>query len=262
VKATWNIFKGAFNTHLRLTLVRPMFQIVLVAQPIVMATIAYMVYRRTGIEENFVSFVVLGAGIAGMWSSITFSSAGDINRERFYGTLKTLFGAPTPPIVVMLGKITANGSLSTISLALSFIFSLTVLQVPARIPHPLAFGLALLAFLIATNLFALTLSSIFLLSRSTVVLQNFLEYPIIIVTGIFFPLEVLPQWLHPFGWLVPLTWGAKALRWTVQDQEVPRTYWQTLGIEAGLAVFYLMLAIILFRAIERRVRVTASLDVS
>jgi len=261
MKATWNVFKSSLRTHLNLTLVRPTFQIVLIAQPIMMATIAYMIYRRAGEEGNFISFVVLGAGISGMWSSIAFSSAGDINRERFYGTLSVLFGTPSSLVTVMLGKITANGLLSTLSLAISFVFSFVVLRVPPYIPHPFAFGLALLAFMVATNLFALTLSSTFLLSRSTTVMQNFLDYPIMIVTGVFFPLETLPRWLQSLGWPIPLTWGAKAMRWTLQARWDVHAFWQTLGVEVGLAVFYLTLALILFRRIEYRVRVTASLDV-
>lgn len=207
------------------------------------------------------SFVALGAGIAGMWSSIAFSSAGDINRERFYGTLSTLFSTPASLLLVMLGKVMANGLLSTLALAISLVFSFVALRVPAHIPHPLAFGLALLVFLIAINLFALTLSSIFLLSRSTTVLQNFLEYPLMIVTGIFFPLEALPRWLQPLGWPVPLTWAAKALRWTVQAQGDSLAFWEALSVEVGLAMFYLLMALLLFRLVERRVRVTASLDV-
>jgi ABC-2 type transport system permease protein len=261
MKATWNVFRSSFNSHLRLTLVRPMFQIALISQPLVMATIAYMVYRRTGKEGDFTSFVLLGAGIAGMWSGIVFSSAGDIDRERSYGTLSTIFVAPSSLLVVLLGKIMANGLLSTLSLAISFIFSSIVLRLSSYIPHPLAFGLSLLVFLAAINLFALTLSSIFLLSRSTRVMHNFLEYPLLILTGVFFPLEALPGWLQPLGWPVPLTWGAKTLRWAVQAHGDTHAFWEALSIEVGLAVLYLVLSLILFRLIERRVRVTASLDV-
>lgn len=258
--ALWNTFRSSLNSHLRLTLARPTFQIVIIVQPIVMATIAYMLYRRSS-EENFVAFVILGAGIAGMWSSIAFSSAGDINRERFYGTLKSILGTPSPLIVVMLGKILANGLLSILSLVISFVFSFIVLQIPPHIPHPLAFALALVTFIVSTNLFALALSSIFLLSRSTTVLQNFLEYPIMIVAGTLFPLEILPRWLQLLGWPLPLTWGTIALRQTTETAWDARTFWEALGVEFGLGILYWALSLVLFRAIARRVRVTASLDI-
>jgi len=92
-------------------------------------------------------------------------------------------------------------------------------------------------------------------------MHNFLEYPLLIVTGVFFPLEDLPRWLQPLGWPVPLTWGAKALRWTVRAHWDTHAFWEALSIAAGLAALYLVLSLILFRLVERRVRVTASLDV-
>lgn len=261
MKAIWNIFAGSFRTHIRLTLVRPTFQITLVAQPIVMAVLAYMIYQHTGHTNDFFSFVVLGAGMAGMWSSIIFSSAGDINRERFYGTLGPLVGAPASLLLIMLGKIAANGLLSTLSFVISFVFSASVLHVPLDIPHPFAFGLSLMILLIATNLFALMLSSLFLISRATTVLQNFLEYPILIVTGVFFPLEALPLWLQPLGWPIPLTWGAKLLRWTAQAQWDVNAFGKDLAIELSLVLCYLLLSFVLFRLIEYRIRVTASMEI-
>jgi ABC-2 type transport system permease protein len=261
MRTTWNIFWGALKTHISLTFARPTFQIVIIVQPIIMATIAYMLYRRAGQAQDFVSFVVLGSGIAGMWSAIAFSSAGDLNRERSYGTLSALIEAPAPLMIIMLGKIMANAMLSTLALLISIIFSFTVLGVSIRIAHPINFAYTLVLFLIAVSLFALVLSSIFLLSRSTVVLQNFLEYPILTVTGVLFTVEALPPWARVFGWPIPLTWGAEALRLTVGDSWDPAAFGRAIGIELGLIGFYWVLAVVLFRLIERRVRITATLDV-
>ena len=47
MKTTWQAFRGSLITQATLTLARPTFQIVLVLQPIVMATIAFMLYRNT-----------------------------------------------------------------------------------------------------------------------------------------------------------------------------------------------------------------------
>jgi ABC-2 type transport system permease protein len=260
MRANWNLFWQSFRSHLRLTSVRPTFQIVILAQPIVLDTISIMVYRNGGSEESFMSFVLLGSGIAGIWSGVAFSSAGDINRERFYGTLGTVFISPSPLFLVMLGKLMGNGLLSLFSLIVSFVFSWIVLGIPVEIPHVGHLLLALFVFLIAVNFFALALSNVFLLTRSAVVLQNFLEYPILIVTGVLFPVSSLPEWLHPLGWPIPLTWGAEAIRLTAQSGWNGWAFWRVLGIEVGLSVFYLLLGLFLFRQIEHRVRVTASLE--
>lgn len=253
-------FLSSLRVHCALTLARPTFQIVLVLQPIIMTTISYMIYRRTASAAALTGFVVLGAGIAGVWSSIVFSSAGDINRERFYGTLPAFLQSPTTLFVVMLGKLAANSLLSALSLVVGMLYATAVLRIPLAIADLPAFGLALLLFLLGANLFALTLSCLFLISRATTVLQNFLEYPILIVAGIFFPPDRLPSWARWLGWPVPLTWGAQALRAAAQPGTEP-AFTRLLAINIGLITSYLVLAILLFRVIERRVRVTASLEI-
>lgn len=247
-------------TQLSLTLARPTFQIILVLQPIVMATIAYMIYRNTAQAGDFMAFVVIGSGIAGMWSSIAFSSAGDINRERAYGTLSALFFTPTSLVVIMLGKITANALLSVFSLVVSLVFAWLVLRVPLTLAYPWVFVLGLALFLIATNLFALALSSLFLVSRSTTVMQNFLEYPILIITGIFFPVTLLPGWAQVLGWPIPLTWGGELMRLAVAPNLDTDALWVDVLILSGLSVVYLAAARALFQIMGRRVRVTAQLD--
>lgn len=260
MKTTWQAFRGSLITQATLTLARPTFQIVLVLQPIVMATIAFMLYRNTTQASDFMAFVVVGSGIAGMWSSIAFSSAGDINRERAYGTLSALFFTPTSMVVIMLGKIAANALLSAFSLVVSLVFAGLVLRVPLTVAYPWVFVLGLVMFLVATNLFALALSSLFLVSRSTAVMQNFLEYPILIISGIFFPITLLPRWAQIVGWPIPLTWGGELMRLAVGPELDTHALMRNILILGGLSVFYLGASRGLFQIIGRRVRVTAQLD--
>ncbi len=262
MKATLTLFLSSLITQLSLTLARPTFQITVLAQPIVLATISYMILQHSGKSNDSFTFAVLGSGIAGIWASMVYSSAGDINRERSYGTLSSILGAPSSLLTVMLGKVAANGLLSLLAFAVSILYSAIVLHVAPRFPHAGAFVVAFALFVLGANLFALTLSSIFLLSRGTTVLQNFLEYPIMIVSGLFFSVQTLPQWAHPLGWPVPLTWGAILLRSTMMHSNWNTAAARTaLGIEAVLICFYLALATILFHRIEYRVRITATLDV-
>ncbi len=257
----WHSFMSSVLTQFKLTVSRPIFQVVLVCQPIVMAVISYMIYTHTGSHVSFASFVVLGSGISGIWASTVYSSAGEINRERFYGTLGTLISVPTPLSVILAGKILTNGLLSLVSLGLSFLFSFTILRVSLQIAHPWAFALEVVLFLLATNFFALSLSSLFLLSRSTTVMQNFLEYPILIVSSVFFAPNFLPLALQIIGWPIPLTWGARALSRTFVAAWDTSAFLQELIIQALLTLLYLGISLLLFRLIVYRVRITASLEV-
>lgn len=253
-------FASSFLTHMRLTLSRPTFQIAVIAQPLVLGIISYMLYAQSRTPGGFIAFVVLGSGVAGIWSSIAYSSSGDINRERAYGTLEPLLCSASSLFLVMCAKVLANGLLSVLAFLVSVVFALLVFKIPFSIAYPWQFVLSFVLFLVATNLFALMLSSIFLLSRSTAVLQNFLEYPVLIVTGCLFPVTVLPVWLQVCGWPIPLTWGVQLLRWSVQGQAPLASFQQALSVEVGLAVLYFVISLLLFRIIEYRIRVTASME--
>jgi hypothetical protein len=79
---------AAGRVHLRNTLARPLFQVMIVVQPVAMVLLTHYVYGGEGAARTSF-FVVLGSGLAGMWMATAFSSAGDLGRERGYGMVNT-----------------------------------------------------------------------------------------------------------------------------------------------------------------------------
>ncbi len=261
MRAPLHLFWSTIEVHLKNTLARPMFQVVLIVQPFVVATTAYMVFRDAGIEE-FAAFVVLGGGLAGIWSALTFSSAGDINRERFYGTLEPMLASPSALSLIFSAKIAANGLLSLLALAISLLYSWALLGVTIQVVHAWAFFMALGAFLLASNAFALALSTLFLLSRSTAIMQNFLEYPLLLLGGLAFPVTILPGWVQVVSSLVPMRWGSEALRLSLGNELIGSTFWVSFGLTLFSGLAYYLIALILFRRIEQRVRRDATLELA
>ncbi len=254
-----NVFISTVGVHLKNTLARPMFQVVLVVQPFVVATTTYMVYRDAGVD-NLAAFVVLGGGLSGIWSALTFSSAGDINRERYYGTLNPMLASPTSLPLIFSAKITANAWLSLLALAISLVYSRILLGVTFGVPHGLAFFGSLAAFLFSASTFALCLSTTFLLSRSTAIMQNFLEYPLLLLGGMAFPVSILPQWVQALSAILPMRWGSEALRLALDSAALGPPFWEALGWTMLTGVVYCALALFLFGRIEYCVRREATLE--
>ena len=250
-------FTGTARVHIRNTIVRPMFQVVVVVQPIVTATVAWYVYRGADVADA-ATFTVLGSGLAGTWSAITFSSAGDINRERFYGTLEPSFAVPTPVWLLSSARAAAAMILSVSALLVGVAYSMVVLRVDFTFPSSPSFWLGLVLFYLGTNTFALTLANVFLLSRRTRIRQNFLEWPLLLVTGILFPIAAVPMWAQVIGSILPMRWAAEAIQLTVRGEASAPELWLALLTTIG---FY-GLALLLFPVIERRVRWTATLDLA
>jgi ABC-2 type transport system permease protein len=261
MRTALNVFASTIGVHMKNTFARPMFQVVLFVQPFVVTTTTHMVYRDSDVG-NLAVYVVLGGGLAGIWSALTFSSAGDINRERYYGTLQPMLAAPTRLPLIFSAKITANALLSLTSLGISLLYSWLLLGVGLGVPHWPASLSALAAFLFSANAFALCLSTTFLLSRSTAIMQNFLEYPLLLLGAIAFPISTLPPWARGLSAILPMRWGSEALRLSLDSKALDSRFWGALGWAALTGAAYYALALLLFVRVEHRVRREATLELA
>ncbi len=253
------LLTSTMTVHGYNTIRRPFYQIVLFIQPIVIATTVHMLYRQ-GPTPEVAGFVLLGGGLAGIWSAMTFSSAGDVERERLQGTLGHLLAAPTSLAFVMGAKIVMNALLSLLALVITLVYSWLLLGVPLNIPHPLAFLLALAAFLFGASSFALCLANLFLLTRTAWIFQNVLESPLLILGGIAFPVAILPAWVQMIGAGLPIRWGSSALYATLKAAPLRDEYWGALWWALGTGAIYLAAAWLLFGYIEYRVRWQGNLE--
>lgn len=240
---------------------RPMFRFSLFANPILNTILLFEMYRNSG-ESNFTAYVVLGSGLMAIWSCICFSSAGDINRERFSGTLVLIFAAPAGFPGIVMGKIIGNTLLSLVSLGISMTMALVFYQVPLCIASPVYFGIALLATVLAFVAISSIIACLLTLSRKTTLYMNCLEIPVILLCGFVYPIEVLPNWMHFFSYLLSPSWAVELLRMGVWGCDNSSLFWLKLSALLVLSAIYVIVSIELFRCIDQEVRVRASLEVS
>ena len=255
---------------------RPMFRFSLFANPILNTILLFEMYRNSG-ESNFTAYVVLGSGLMAIWSCICFSSdnvrvmkhtlgllnsALDINRERFSGTLVLIFAAPAGFPGIVMGKIIGNTLLSLVSLGISMTMALVFYQVPLCIASPVYFGIALLATVLAFVAISSIIACLLTLSRKTTLYMNCLEIPVILLCGFVYPIEVLPNWMHFFSYLLSPSWAVELLRMGVWGCDNSSLFWLKLSALLVLSAIYVIVSIELFRCIDQEVRVRASLEVS
>lgn len=245
--------------HAYNTILRPFYRIVLFIQPIVIATTVHMLYQNQP-GEDAARFVLLGGGLAGIWSAMTFSTAGDVERERLQGVFSVLLAAPASLAFVFAAKIVMNALLSLLALVITLTYSWLFLGVSLALPHPLAFVLALGCFLFGASSFALFLANLFLLTRTAWIFQNVMESPLLILGGVAFPVTLLPLWARYLSAILPLRWGSEALYATLITLPLDSHYWQALEWTVTTGCCYLCLAHLLFHYIEYRVRQRGNLE--
>jgi len=244
-----------------------MVRFVTLVQPVILASTAYFILRRSG-AVGYGEYVVSGSGLMTLWATTLWSSATDIDRERWMGTLELLLVAPVPFPLVVLGKILGNLALGCVSFVLAYLTSTVLLRVPIPVAHPGRLALALVVLVLAFVGFSLFLALLFALSRRANPIANGLSYPIYLVSGVFFPLTLLPGWAQALGLGMPLAWAKEALRWAMVGAEAAAqlrtgSYWHALVGLLVVGLAYFGGAILLYRyVIHRKMRQSGQLGVA
>lgn len=254
------VIKSTLTLQMKSSFARPMFRFCLIANPVANTILLYEMFRGSA-RENFTSYVILGAGLMGLWSCICFSSAGDINRERFCGTLPLIFAAPARFSTIILGKIIGNTFLSLVTLLLSFITTLALYGIWPQIESPLYLLLSLFVTIICFISISTITAYLLTLSRKTQLYMNCIEIPVILLCGFVFPVEMLPRFLWPISYALSPTWAVKLMHMSVAGVSDIAAYWQTFAILAGMTAMYMILGALLERRIDKQVRINATLEV-
>lgn len=252
---------STFKIHLSQSFSRATFRFCILFQPILYSFILYTMYKDSS-HINYVNYVVLGSGITSLWSALCFSSAGDIERERYIGTLENIFCAPTKFTTVVIGKILANTFLSLSSLLISLIFIKIAFNGNFYVAHLGLFCLSFLLLIFSFMCIAMVIAPIFTLSRNARALMNCLEYPIFILCGIVFPIDLLPKWVRPLSYILSPTWSTDLLRQSSLGITDFSLFYRKIFILLILCLFYLIISARLFAKIDKLTRIKATLGVN
>lgn len=159
--------------------------------------------------------ILLIPGLAAITSFFAGASIGPavLPLERKTKTLERLLVAPLSLPTIILGK-TLSGA--TFGLTMSLVpLLIGIIFLGMKITSPLL-------LIPSAILSALTFSAfgIFFAARaedmpSAMMPMNLVRFPMLFISGVFVPLESMPDFLQPIAYLMPLTYAVDALRQTV-----------------------------------------------
>ncbi len=181
-----------------------------------------------------------------------FMSGVSIVWDREYGFLKEVLVAPISRISVAVGRTLGSATVATIQGIMILVLapivdvSLTVWMVVALIP---------LSFLLAASMGSL---GILLASRvkSTEAFQAIMQmlmFPMMFLSGVFFPMQNLPSWMSVIVKINPASYGVAAIRQVVlgNPPDSPFTItlfghamgiWENIGVMAAFGLVMSILA--------------------
>lgn len=233
------------------------FLLTSVLQPIIFATLAYLMFRA-GAREGTLLYVALGAGMMGIWSSTLFGSGGAIQWQRWQGTLEYLIAVPPPLLLVIVPLTLATATIGIYSLTATLLWGKLFFDVPLSVSDPIAFVIALPVTVLGLGLLGLVLASTFIMYRNANALSNLLEYPVWLITGLLVSLSLLPGWVGPISWILAPTWGVNALR----EAAIEGSPWAEIGMCLLLGAVYLVIGHFTLRHFERLARERATLSLT
>lgn len=243
--------------QIKIAFQRRMFKYISLIQPIISTFLLYFISKS---NNNFDSrLIIFGPVYMSIWSSLCFSAIGDINRERSMGTLIFISSTPTSLITVMFTKFISSIIYGIFSLLLSSFMSIFVLSIPVPMVNILSIGLSFVVLLFSFLSLAIIVASLITRSRQSLLIINILEYPIFIVTGMLFPITILPRAIRLISFLIPSTYAINAMNKSV-DGAIFSDIKIDLGCSIILSILILVVSLKIFDKFLLKARETNSLE--
>ncbi|MGC8993422.1 MAG: ABC transporter permease [Candidatus Aenigmatarchaeota archaeon] len=162
---------------------------------------------------NYQTFLFPGIVVMSL-VGVSIASGVSVIWDREFGFLKEILVAPVSRTSIFIGK--ALGGCTTaliqglIILSLSFLIGIPI--------SPLSFLVSIgLMAIISLGLVSigLIIASLIETFESFGVIMNFIIFPLIFLSGAFFPLQEAPEWLKIISFVNPLTYGVEAIRFVI-----------------------------------------------
>ena len=185
-------------------------------QPFFIAVTAMYLLRHRGDFDPM--YVVVGAGLSGLWSVALFDGAWAIQSERWQGTLELVSVSPAPLLLVLGGRLVGSMVFSLLSMAVSYAIGAWLFGYELVVRAPVGFVVALLFGLASLWAMGILFAPIAILWRAAARFLNVMEYPVYIAAGFLFPILLLPAWSRPASYALPPYWAAVALHGTAAGE--------------------------------------------
>jgi ABC-2 type transport system permease protein len=173
----------------------------------------YNIQVKGSVEGDFSYFDFIAPGIMAMtvMMSVMTGLPAAISHEREVGTLDGMMVAPINRLSVILGKTLAQMARGILQGVLILVLAVTLFGVTVHGSILLVFALLLLGVFSFVGL-GVVLTSFAKEQETAVMLMTTIMFPMMFLSGVFFPIEQMPWFMQAISKVLPLTYVADALR--------------------------------------------------
>ncbi len=183
--------------------------------PLLLLMAFHLVYQVSGQHRvagyDPMGFLVIGMFGTLVWSSTVWGAGNALQAEAYQGTISAVMVAPQRLSAVICGYGVGSMLFNLPALLVSLAAGL-LLEADFEVAHPVAAVLALASLYACCLCIGVGFGGVFILSRQSNALSNFLQGPIYLLAGFFVPRSVLPDWVRPFSDVLPVAHAVEALQ--------------------------------------------------
>ncbi|WP_327350793.1 ABC transporter permease [Streptomyces sp. NBC_01304] len=212
----------------RLVLTHRDYLIDLVRTPLLAAV--FLLLIRHNDRPELLAYALLAPVLMGVWSMAMLISGEVVDNDRWLGTLELQIAAPVDFVRLVFSRVWVTTLISLLTVVEVAAVSVLAFDTVPEVPHPWVFVVALLATAAATAGAACLMAALFVATRTARTFQNSLSYPILLLGGVFTPLDRLPEWTHPPGRLIYLSWSSDLLRDALAADPVQSVGWRLAAV--------------------------------
>ncbi len=162
-------------------------------------------------NPNYFEFMAPGIMAMVIMMAAMIGLAGSVSRERELGTLDGILSAPISRLSIIVGKSFAQGVRGLLQAALTLILAILLFGV---VVHG-NFGLLILLLILTVFSFigiGIMISAIASEQETAMTIMMTVMFPMMFLSGAFFPIQQMPTALQWISKIIPLTYSVEALR--------------------------------------------------
>jgi ABC-2 type transport system permease protein len=178
--------------------------------------ISKVIDSRPGVDlegaPSYFAFAAVGVAIAVVFQASSTSLARRVREEQLTGTLEALVAQPIAATEIALGLVGFPFLFATARVAFYLLAAAALLGLDLSHADPVGAVLVLLTSGTALTGFGIALGAVVLLVKRGTALVGFMAFLATFVSGAYFPLSVLPDWLQAVAELIPIRFAFEGAR--------------------------------------------------
>lgn len=202
---------------------------------------------------DYFPFVLLGLAFNSYFGVGLSTFAASIRQAQLTGTLEAMLMTPTPVAMIVIGSAVWSYLLTTVQVLVYLGIGLFLgldLSLANWLPASLTLFVSIVTF---ASIGILAASLIMVIKRGDPI-TSLAGSLFALFGGIYYPIEILPDWLQPVSYLLPVTYALDIMRRTLLQGASFASVWESFAILLLFCIGLLPVGLLSFRFAVNRAR--------